>query len=62
MKATPPIIAKTPSGETLLDACGGETVGQARLVRISNIYTQSNGADKKFKDGYHQLWAEGVIR
>jgi hypothetical protein len=51
MNATPPIIAKTPSGETLLDACGGGTVGQARLVLISNIYTQSNGAERKFIEG-----------
>jgi len=27
--ATPPMMAKTPSGETLLDACGGGTVGHA---------------------------------
>ena len=45
------MIAKTPSGETLLDACGGETVAHARLVRTSNMYTQSIGADKKFNDG-----------
>jgi hypothetical protein len=46
------MIANTPSGETLLDACGGGTVGHARLVRISNTYTQSSGADKKLSDGY----------
>lgn len=46
------MIANTPSGEILLDACGGETVGQARLVRTSNIYAQSKGADKKFNEGY----------
>jgi|SRR5205085_4164838 len=51
-KATPPMMAKTPSGETLLEACGGGTVGQARLVLMSNTYTQSNGAERKFSDGY----------
>lgn len=45
-------MAKTPRGETLLEACGGGTVGHARLVRMSNMYTQSNGADRKFSDGY----------
>jgi hypothetical protein len=28
-KATPPIIANTPKGDTLLEAWGGEIVGQA---------------------------------
>jgi len=45
------MMTKTPSGETLLEACGGETVAQARLVRMSNIYTQSKGAPRKFNEG-----------
>jgi hypothetical protein len=52
-KATAPMMTKTPSGETLLEACGGETVAQARLVRMSNIYTQSKGAPRKFNEGYN---------
>ena len=45
------MIAKTPSGDALLEACGGGTVAHARLVRMSNMYTQSNGAERKFNDG-----------
>ena len=45
------MMAKTPKGETLLEACGGDTVGQALLVRMSNMYTQSMGAERKFRDG-----------
>lgn len=46
------MMIKTPNGETLLEACGRVTVAHARLVRISNMYTQSIGADRKFNDGY----------
>lgn len=49
--ATHPIIANTPRGETLVDACGGGTVGHAWFVRISNMYTQSNGAERKLNEG-----------
>jgi len=48
------MMAKTPNGETLLEACGGETVAHALLVRMSNMYTQSMGAERKFKDGYNK--------